>query len=274
MKIQFKKIISLFVVCSLVFCCCNTGSYASTPEDDDSIVLSEDDVLEIKEDYDLASAEGKIKYLNDVFNTIGADSNLIDMMNNDLINKLVNAESFGYSCAVNSSSSNSTTRSSGGDERYYDEMRLGIVWAKSGKEYTLLGGCKWLELPTMRISDIISIDLGDGSIVSGSQELSVRYEKNGTSYEEAYDSADENYQGIGTACTFEFILPNSADSINVLISYSITNSSDENTISLQYFHKFIPLPVNISVAYDVGISVSPESIFTEYNLQCGTAEEE
>lgn len=268
-----KKIISLLICVSLVFCC-SVSSNATTTEDSNTNILSENDVLDIKEEYDLTSMEDKIEYLNDVFNTIGANSNFVGMMNNDLIDKLVNAEKFGYSEVVNSDSSGNTTWSYGSNNRHYEEMDLGVIWGKTGNEYTILGGCEWLDIPTMKIDDIVSVDLGNGSIVDGSQVLSVQYEKDGTLYEDAYDSDDENYEGTGTACAFEFNLPNSADSINVLIGYSITNSSDENTICLQYFHKFLPLPVSIGASYIIGISVSPESIFTEYSLQCGTAQEE
>lgn len=267
-----KKIISLLVCISLVFCC-SISSNATTTEDSNSIILSENDVLDMKEEYDLTSMEEKIEYLNDVFSTIGANSKFVGMMNSDLINKLVNAEKFGYSKVVNSDSSENTTWSYGNNDRHYDEMDLGVIWGKSGNEYTILGGCEWLDIPIVQIDDIVSVDLGDGSMVDGSQILSVQYEKDGTLYEDAYDCDDENYEGTGTACAFEFNLPNFADSINVLIGYSIINSSDENTISLQYFHKFLPFPASVSAAYMVGISVSPESIFTEYNLQCGTAQE-
>lgn len=265
-----KKIISILVSISLVFCC-GIGSDATTTEDSNSIVLSENDVLGIKENYDLTAMEEKNKYLNDVFSTLGADSKFVGMMNNDLINKFVNAEEFGYSKIMNSDSSENTTWSYGNNTRHYDKMDLAIIWAKSGNEYTILGGCEWLDIPILQIDDIVSIDLGDGSVVDGSQILSVQYEKDGELHEDAYDSDDENYQGTGTACVFEYNVPNFPDTINVLIGYSIINSSDENTISLQYFHKFFPFPASISVSHIVGISVSPESIFTEYNLQCGTA---
>lgn len=102
----------------------------------------------------------------------------------------------------------------------------------------------------------------------------LRYTKNNTSYEETYSNDDDNYCGVGTACTFEYDLKVGMQDLSLVIGYEVTKSSDENTICLQYFHKFLPANISISLSSFVGIAVAPSFACTEYNLQCGTAESE
>lgn len=265
----------------IISCCLTYGIAEESTEADEEIMfttVSETEVTKIKEKYNLNSYEGKINCITEVLNYIGVRNKekYIKIFNDELIEKFLNAEKYGYresteTFIAKESSPNSINRSVETSGRDYENLTLGILWAKAGNEYAILGCCQWHDLPIMRIDDIISLDLGGGSIQAGSQMGALYYEKNGVEYEELYYNYSTNYRGTGTACVFEVNLPNSADTISVITSYNIINSNNENTITLQYFHKFLPLNVSISAAYIVGISVSPYSCVTEYNLQCGTA---
>lgn len=264
-----KKIISLLICVSLFFNCYFNSNATSTPKDDIT-VLSEEEIVNMKENYNFALQEEKIEYLNDVFETIGANVN-VNMISNELLNKLINADEFGCSDVSENAAFNNSARANGSAGKDHgDVIHLGILWGKTGNEYTILGSAEWLDLPTVRDDDIISVDLGAGSIDEESPELCLYYEKNGTVEYENFDENDDNYKGEETACVFEFDLPSSVDSISVLVSYSIVNSSDENTITLLYFHKFLPLPISVGVSYIGGVSLTFEDIFTRYPLQCGT----
>lgn len=158
----------------------------------------------------------------------------------------------------------------GSNTKHYEKMDLAIIWARNNNEYTILGSYEWNTVPVMRYKDIISIDLGSGSIVKNSQVAVLQYTKNNATYSDEYNAASSEYQGVKTACTFKINLPNSASSMSALIGYSIKTSNPDNTITSQYFHNWCPLPFGVSISYIGGISVSPQSFFTEYNLQCGT----
>lgn len=264
-----KKIIAVLLCLSLLFCS-SFFANASSVEEGGETVLSEDEVSVLKEQFDISSQQGKRDYIDAVFDRMDANHIFSEMINDAMVDKLIQAETFGY---INSAQTNSKlqTFGIGSAERTYDNMDLGIVWANNGREYTLLGSCEWTKLPIMRLSDVISIDLGGGSIVNDSQVCTLQYKKDGTLNNVEYSNADENYCGTGTACTFKVNLPNKADSMNFLIGYSIINSSPEQSITLQYFHKFLPCNISISASMYVGVSVSPSSLITEYNLQCGVA---
>lgn len=264
-----KKIISALLCLSLLFCSLFYTSASST-KDVHETIISEDQVSALKEQFDISSQQGKRDYIDAVLDQIDANHIFSEMINDAMVDKLIQAETFGY---INSNEAVSLlqTFGIGSAERTYDNMNLTILWANHGSEYTLLGGCEWTKLPIMRINDVISIDLGGGSIVNNSQTLTLQYKKDGTLYYDEYSNTDENYCGVGTACAFKVNLPNKADSMSFLIGYSIINSSPERSITLQYFHQFLPCNISISASMYVGISVSPPSLITEYNLQCGIA---
>lgn len=134
-----------------------------------------------------------------------------------------------------------------------------------------MGFQEWTDLPIMRMKDIISLDLGGGSIVNGSQGAVLMYNKDGTSHMDEFDKDDPEYKGVQSACAFEIDLPSSVDEMGFIITYSVVKSSTDNTITMQYFHKWSPWIFSIGISYIGGISVSPSSIYTEYSLQAGTA---
>lgn len=223
------------------------------------------------------SESDKLRYVETVFEYMGFDKKFIGMLSDELIDEMLKAEKFG--CSTNAPNLKtqrvSAQNESGSNTRTQGDMELAILWFYYNNLYTVIAGVNWLDIPVMRSKDIISIDLGDGSIVNDSPNLLIRYTTtNGEEKEASYNYSMDEYCGTGTACAFEFNLP--GGSINdgemaATISYQMKDSTKENTISLQYFHKFIPFPVSISASYIVGISVSPASCVTEYNLQCGTA---
>ncbi len=264
-----KKIISTLLCLSLLLYSSLFAS-ASSIEQMSETVISKDQVSDLKEQFDISTQQGKYDYVYAVFDQIDANHVFSEMINDAMVDKLIQAETFGY---INSNKTDPKlqTYGIGSTERTYDNMNLGLVWANNGSEYTLLGGCEWTKLPIMRMNDVISIDLGGGSIVNNSQACTLQYKKDGILYNDEYSNADENYCGTGTACVFKINLPNNADSMSFLISYSIINSFPERSITLQYFHQFLPCNISISASMYVGISVSPSSLITEYNLQCGIA---
>lgn len=268
-----KKLLAcLMCICFLFYF--NTISYATDASlENDSNIISENVLSEIKEEFDLTSETGKKDYLKEVFGNLGVNERFVDIMNEDLLNKFVNSEKIGCTETETANRSSVLARGNVLDERYYDNMHLVIIWSKNGNVYSVMGGCEWLDLPIMKADDIISLDFGGGSVVGGSQLLVVQYEQDGIFYEEEYDRNDDEYKGTGTACVFEFNLPNSSDSLVAIVGYDVKSDNIYNTISLQYFHAFLPsiLNISISASYYVGISISPNYNLTEYNLQTGTA---
>lgn len=162
--------------------------------------------------------------------------------------------------------------SSGSNDEYDGDMYLLIIWSKNDDEYSILGVCEWLELPIARFIDVISIDLGAGSVVNDSQVLAVQYIRDGAFLETELNADSSYYQGAGTACAFKFDMPYSIDSLVVAVGYSIKNPSNYNTIYLQYFHSYLPVNISVGVSLEVlGISIAPSYGTTPYDLQCGTA---
>ena len=264
-----KKILAvLFAVCLL--CTSAFPSLAAEPATPPAgeIVLSEATVAQKKEARSLATPAEKREYLHEILQELGADVTLADRLDDTFVDALANAEEFGYSTPAASPTTYSSD-TSGNNVRQYEDIDLLIIWGRTGNEYSIIGGCEWKKLPVMRLKDIISLDIGSGSI-QNTQVLSVVYTKNGQSYEDAYDRNSNEYRGIGTACAFEFNLPNSADTMSIIIGYTINTPNRDNTISLQYFHKYLPATLSIGVSHVVGISVSLPFARTEYSLQCGT----
>lgn len=268
---KFKKIVSVIMIVSLLFTYTAVGVYAnsteSIPEQISCNVLNSAELAQIRSKYSVTEKADKITYLKAVFKHFGMSEKAVENLDDKKINSLAEADEFGYKTLTVKNSSKGLSSAS----REYDVMRLSLVWGRNGSTYDIVATQEWKALPTMRSDDIISIDLGGGSIVNGSQCAVLMYSNNGTSYTEEFTNQSPEYIGIQSACAFKIGLPTSANELGILISYSVTKYSTDNTISMQYFHKWSPWAFSISVAYYVGISVSPSSIFTEYSLQCGTA---
>lgn len=263
-----KKQFSL-LLCIVFLLGCIPIANASSFEAGSETMLTEYEVSHIKGKFDVSTHSGKYEYVCEVLNSIGVSQIYSDLLTDKMIDKLVSAEKIGY--IRKDSVKRSSVDDYDAEIREYDKLRLTILWLKTGNEYTLLGGVEWTDMPILRYTDIISIDIGGGSIVNGSQECVLYYENNGVANEELYDSSDENYNGTGTACAFDVNIPLFLDSLSILVGYSIIKSNAENTICLQYFHKNWPFSASVSASYGIGISVSPIKYFTEYNLQIGTA---
>lgn len=242
---------------------------AESIEKENDIVLSESEIVDLKEKFDISTETGKKEYVISVFGKMGVSNSVVEMLTDSMIENLVAADKIGSIKNIESGEKN--LRSSGVEIREYKDISLIIIWSKEGNVYTAVGYCEWTDMPIVRYNDIISIDLGAGSIVNDSQELVVSYTKSGKTHNETYTKDDENYIGVGTSCSFEYDLKIGMKNLAMVISYSVTRTSNENTISLQYFHKFMPGNISVSVSDIVGISVGPNYTVTEYNLQCGTA---
>lgn len=266
-----KKFMSILLSMLMIFSLLNFYVVAKNQDNNEEIIINENSVENLKENYDLDNYSDKYKYLSNIFDNFGIDDKYVQALNNETFEKLVNSEEYGYKNCSSFEITNNNYLSIGSNTRVYDDIELNVLWGRNGNEYTLLGTFEWIDLPLMRLKDIISIDLGGGSIVTGSQYSCLMYTKDNLDYVFEYDSSDENYIGVQSACSFEIDIPSGADALTMLISYSIVRNSTDNTITMQYFHKYLPWLLSISVSYIVGISVSPERIYTQYPLQCGTS---
>lgn len=266
-----KKLLSVLLCLCLMFCSCITANANSVVEESDPAILSESAVSELKEDYDLTSEAGKKEYLREVFNNIGVDEKYVNLLKGDLLDDFVNSEKYGCTITEPKQNQGISLLSNGSNEKYIDDVYLVIVWSKNDDEYALMGACEWDGAPFMKLKDIISLDLGAGSVVNGSQVLVLQYEKDAEFHELSYNENSVEYIGRDTDCIFKFDVPSGIDSLVIAVGYNIKNSSDYNTISLQYFHQYLPGNVDVSVSFYLGISLSTNWGMREYPLQCGTA---
>ncbi|MBP3446477.1 MAG: hypothetical protein J6K64_04285 [Clostridia bacterium] len=267
-----KKILSVLLCLCLMFCSCLTVNANSVVKENNPTILSESAVSKLKEDYDLTSEVGKKEYLRKVFNNIGVDEKYVNLLKGDLLDDFVNSEKYGCKVTEPENKGGVSLLNSGSTDDYDNGMHLVIVWSKTGDEYAIMGACEWYSLPVMRWNDIISIDLGAGSIVNGSQALVIQYEHEDVLYEESYSYLNSEYIGEATKCVFQFDVPELMDSLVVAIGYNIKNESIYNTIYLQYFHNLFPWDLSIGISIEVvGISVTPGINNVPYGLQCGTA---
>lgn len=268
---KIKKIISVIIIISLFFTYATVSVYANSTEPvtekTTCKVLKGAELAQIRSKYSITAKTEKITYLKAVFNHFGMNEKAVEYLDDKKINSLAEADEFGYKTLTIKESSKGLSSAS----REFEVMSLALVWGRNGSTYDIAATQEWKTLPTMRSDDIISLDLGGGSVVTGSQCAALMYSNNETIYTEEFTNQSPEYIGIQSACAFKIGLPTSADELGMFISYSVTKYSTDNTISMQYFHKWSPWVFSISVSYYVGISVSPSSIFTEYSLQCGTA---
>lgn len=278
-----KRFIGLILTLSILISCCITSSAVSVADNNN---MSQVKIASREEIFGRASRAAaipssesdKLEYVETVFEYMGFDKKFIGLLSDDLIDEMLKAEEFGFSTnAVNSEPQRASAQNeSGSNSRTQGDMHLAILWFYYNNLYTVIGGYNWERSPYMKLQDVISIDLGAGSLVNDSPQVIIQYTLKGEEEikEKSYNYNSNNYCGVGTACTFKIDWPAwdiKSGSVVGLISYQVKSSKRENTITLQYFHKFFPWNISISVSAVVGISVSPESIVTEYNLQCGTA---
>lgn len=265
-----KKMIGLLLSAALMISGCVYSIAESTENTGNvsSVILSSDEVEELKSQYDLTSHEEKREYLYEIFNRLGVDTKYVDMLDDKVMDDLLTAEKYGYSEQISETAEQNARSANGVGSASRDDsaMNLAAIWGLNGHEYTILGLFQWKSLPIMRLKDIASIDLKNGSIVTGSQIAVLQYTKNNIAYESKYTADDPEYIGLQSACAFKIDLPNSADEIALVLSYNIRCDSVYNTIAVQYFHKRI-----FGMDSIVGLFLSPSAVFTQYSLQCGTA---
>lgn len=265
---NLKKVLSLIVVLALVTICFPSSVYAEDTNSN-SVVLCGQQLLSMRNKYTLTTNSSKKSYLKEICNYFGMNPSTIDYLKDSTIVCLATSQEFGFQTVV--SSEQIGQRSIPSAEREYDEMTLSMLWGRTGTTYTIMGFQEWTDLPVLRSKDIISLDLGGGSIVDGSQDAILMYNKNGTSYTDEFDKDDSEYRGIQSACIFEIDLPSSVDDIGFIISYSIVKNSTDNTITMLYFHRWAPWMFSVGISYVGGITLSPTTIYTPYSLQTGTA---
>lgn len=239
----------------------------------DSVVLTSEEVRQLKTQYSLQSISGKRQYAAAVLKEVGAEEDLVHMLSDKLIAKIASGQEFGFiSSDQLSTAKAASVPPNGSIERTQGKMRLGIFWVRVNSTYTLMGVCSWQSMPISRLKDTISIDIsGTGSITNGSQNLLMQYTKDGIARETEYTNSSEESNQVGTACSFTVKLPRGTDKLDFIISYDITCSSHNNTVFLQYFHQNTPVTVSVSASFYIGVSVGMSFAYTEYNLQCGVS---
>lgn len=278
-----KRFIGLILTLSILISCCITSNAISVTDNNN---MSQVKIASREEIFGRASRAAampssesdKLEYVETVFEYMGFDKKFIGLLSDDLIDEMLKAEEFGFSTnAINSMPQKASAQyESGSNKRTQRDMYLAILWFRCDDLYTVIGCSQWLVSPIQRDEDIISVDLGGGSLINNSPRAVVQYSSHGKELEYEYHYNSASYCGTGTACAFDICLPTEnldADegSIVIAVSYQIISSNREYTISYQYFHNWLSVDTSVSVSGDgIGISVSPKWLLTEYNLQCGT----
>lgn len=236
--------------------------------------ISEQRVAQIKQSFDLESQQGKNDYVKRVFAEFNIDESIIELLSAEKIEMIVNAEEFGFKQEEPSEKNRS---GSGGYETQDEDMYRGIMWAKNGYRYLILGTCSWLDIPFMRLKDTVDIGLTAGGVIDDSQNLIMRYRRKndpaGEYTEEYFYKSDEEYVGESNNCTFivdlpNYMLVNGVEELDFIITavYEIKPYQTAN-LSLAYYHKNSPCVTSISISYIGGLSLQPESLHTKYSVQ-------
>lgn len=230
---------------------------------------------EIQQDYELNTDEEKREYLKDVFSSLNMPDRIVDKLPMERVNVLIEAEEFNL--AKNNEHANSMARDGESKDAVEGSLKKYILWARKPYNstkytYSLLVWFEWLSVPTWRFDDTISVDIGAGSIVDYSPGAIISYKKNGTEQYDVFNEESTEYKGVGTACVFLIDLPNGITSISNLeltAYYDVLSSSDELTVSGQYFHKILSCTTSIDIGDSLGISVSPIKRHKPYSIQIG-----
>ncbi len=281
---KIKKHVSIFLTVILLF---NICIFANAQEDiqnnSQKTIVSESKVNEIKEDFLLTSKNEKIEYLKAIFCELNVPTDIVDYISDEKIERFINAEEFTAIVEANNKNNDiSVADNFGGDTDTDESMDELIIWAREivtgsdGKDdyyYTLLATFTWTTAPLWRLKDTVSVSMGEGSIVNGTQEAIMQYKYDGVQQTETFDKDDNEYKGVASDCTFLINLPNSLTKVSDLafaVSYEIRGESDAVTVCGQYFHKIGACVTSISLSGEgLGISVSPSTLHRPYSIQCG-----
>lgn len=241
----------------------------------ENVILSESESQELKSENALNNKEEKKEYMREVFSRCGADPQFADSLSDYQLEVFVNADViYGKKEEISVQNNEiSTFANHGGNTKNYEKMELVIIWSRNGDIYSLFAGYSWLEIPWVTVKDIISVGMQDGSILEEKSCANLTYtDKDGITHFSEYNYRSEEYIGNGPYSVFRIDLPNDADRDNPNMIFTIGTdvrcTRDDITVTGQYFHNKVPLNFAVSIAWYIGISLSPNT-YDEYPIHCG-----
>lgn len=223
----------------------------------------------------ISTKEDKTNYMKTIFEQLNINPKIANTLTNSQLEAFVNADRiYGVSEeTVPEYESQISTFASGNNYAEYDKMKLTIIWVSNGNTYTCLGIYSWLDTPWTKYKDIVALGTNAGSINQEESTLSMLWitedgiesEKN---YQEGVLYDDCTYLGEGTTAVFEINIPNDFEELTFAIGTEVT-VDQAATLTGTYHHKKVLLNASISVSIYVGVSVSPQSFYDKYPVQCG-----
>lgn len=270
-----KKAISVILSIVTFICFTITPVAATYDIKNNSVIFSKSEVTALKKSMIISTKEDKTNYIKAIFEQLNINPKIANTLTDSQLEAFVNADRiYGVSeDTLPEITSQVSTFASGDNSAQYEKMNLTVIWVSSGNTYTCLGIYSWLDKPWTKYKDIVALGTNAGSINQEESTLSmfwvtedgIETEKN---YREGEEYDDCTYLGEGTTAVFEINIPNDFEELSFAIGTEIT-VDHAATLTGTYHHKKVLLNASISVAIYVGVSVSPQSYYDKYPVQCG-----